>query len=290
VKNSEITDPLFREAVEAIDAGDMTALENLLQQHPKLIATRLHYPEGYYFKDPYLLWFVADNPIRMEKLPPNIVDITSLLIETVKRQAPDSLQLQLDYTLALVATGRIPREYGVQIAMMDRLIDAGAKPGDGLGALAHGNLEAAAHLLQRGGNLILAVAVGLDRVDDATWLVPIAGKAELLTALTVAAFYGNEKMIAFLLGNGADPNCYPAKETGFHTHATPLHQAVYSGSLASVKLLVDAGAKLDMKDKVYQGTPLGWAEYMPTEDGYDDAAKQNFAIIAAYLREKSREG
>jgi hypothetical protein len=28
-----------------------------------------------------------------------------------------------------------------------------------------------------------------------------------------------------------------------------------------VKVLVEAGAKLDTKDKVYHGTPLNWAEY-----------------------------
>jgi hypothetical protein len=28
-----------------------------------------------------------------------------------------------------------------------------------------------------------------------------------------------------------------------------------------VNVLVEAGAKLDTKDKVYHGTPLNWAEY-----------------------------
>jgi hypothetical protein len=28
-----------------------------------------------------------------------------------------------------------------------------------------------------------------------------------------------------------------------------------------VQLLVDRGARLDQRDKVYQGTPLGWAEH-----------------------------
>lgn len=33
----EILDPLFREAVSAIDAGDVSALERLLAAHPSLV-------------------------------------------------------------------------------------------------------------------------------------------------------------------------------------------------------------------------------------------------------------
>jgi peptide-methionine (S)-S-oxide reductase len=105
-----------------------------------------------------------------------------------------------------------------------------------------------------------------------------------LGALTAAAFYGKIDMVSFLLAQGTDPNGYPERSGGFHQHATPLHQAVYSGSLDVVKLLVEAGASLKAKDKVYEGTPLGWAEYVPTEEGYDDTAKQRFALIADYLR------
>src|SRR5579863_1335701 len=154
----EISDPLFREAVEAIDSGDINTLRNLLRVYPRLVRDRLDDPEVGYFKNPYLLWFVADNPIRIDKLPANIVEITGLLIDAVKREAAGSAQEQLDYTLGLVATGRIPKECGVQIPMMDLLIDAGAKPGGGKGALANGNLAAAEHLIKRGGRLTLATA------------------------------------------------------------------------------------------------------------------------------------
>jgi hypothetical protein len=151
MKNAEITDPLFREAVEAIDAGDITLLKKLLTLHPKLATDRLAYPNGQYFRDPYLLWFVADNPIRIDKLPPNIVAVSRLLIQYLKQEAPDSIQKQLDYTLGLVETGSISRECGVQIKMIDLLIDAGATPGDVMGAFAHGNVDAAKHLISRGG-------------------------------------------------------------------------------------------------------------------------------------------
>ena len=288
MKNSEITDPLFRQAVEAIDSGNITTLEGLVTAHPRLVKERLSSTEEGYFKDPWLIWFVADNPIRNEKLVPNIVEVTRLLIQAVKQEAAASAQEQLDYTLGLVATGRIPRECGVQIEMIDLLIDEGAKPGGGLCALAHGNIAAAQRLIERGGRLTLAAAIGLDRMEDVERLIHGADKDELLAALALAGFYGKPAMISYLLGVGADPNGYPESESGFHSHATPLHQAVYSGNLEAVKLLVGAGARLDVPDKVYGGTPLGWALYMPSEEGTDEAAKKNFAAIADYLR--GREG
>ncbi len=274
-------------AIAAIDSGNITLLENLLTEHPDLVRSRFDHPAKGYFKHPYLLWFVADNPIRIEQLPENIVAITQLLIDAVKREAADSLQEQLDYALGLVATGRIPQECGVQLEMMDLLIDAGAKPGGGEGALASGNVAAAAHLIKRGGKLTLATAVGLDRIEDVAQLAPMAGAGGQLTALTVAAFYGNLPMISFLLGLDVDPNGYPESDSGFHSHATPLHQAVSAGSLESVKLLVEAGAKLDAVDKIYDGTPLEWAKYLQT-DSADKADKKKFALIASYLLEKEQ--
>jgi peptide-methionine (S)-S-oxide reductase len=59
-----------------------------------------------------------------------------------------------------------------------------------------------------------------------------------------------------------------------YSHATALHHAVYSGSLDAVKALVEAGADLETKDTIYEGTPLGWAEYSKQSE------------IAKFLREK----
>ncbi|MCR8561393.1 ankyrin repeat domain-containing protein [Mucilaginibacter sp. BJC16-A38] len=283
MKNTDITDPQFLQAVEAIDAGDINELETIITKYPRLVKERLQTTEPGYFKDPYLLWFVADNPIRIEKLPPNIVEITSLLVQAVKREAPDTYLRQINYTLGLVVTGRIPRECGVQIAMMDLLIDAGAAPAGTMGAFAHGNIDAAQHLINRGDKLTLPAAVCLERMDDINRLGIVASAGEKLTSLTAAAFYGKSDIIKLLLKMGADPNGYSEHNSGFHSHATPLHQAVYSGSLDAVKILLEAGAKPDAPDKIYNGTPLGWARHMQTDDSYDEAGKNKFAVIESYL-------
>jgi ankyrin repeat protein len=160
--------------------------------------------------------------------------------------------------------------------MMDLLINAGAQPGGVLGALAQGNVSAAAYLIDRGDHLTLAAAVGLERMDDVRRLSATAGKEERLTALTVASFYGKPHLISLLLALETDPNGYPGKDSGFHWHATPLHQAVSSGSLDAVKLLVAAGAKLDAMDRRYEGTALGWAQHMRNENG-------KYQLIEKYL-------
>lgn len=285
METADISNPIFLQAVNALDAGKLDELQELVNQHKTLLRDRLITPnEEGYFKDPYLIWFVADNPIRNPKLPPNIVETTRFLIDAVKREAPDTYQQQVDYTLGLVATGRIPRECGVQIAMMDLLIDAGATPGSGMGAIAHGNIEAAQHLINRGGEISLASALLLDRKTDTDRLIGPATYAEKLTALTAAAFYGKADLVKYLLDKGTDPNGYPEQGTGFHSHATPLHQAVSAASLDVVKLLVDAGARLDIPDTIYEGTPLDWAIHMQTETN-NETEKAAYAGIAAYLKE-----
>ncbi len=38
----------------------------------------------------------------------------------------------------------------------------------------------------------------------------------------------------------------------------PLHQAALGGHEAVVRLLVGRGARPDIRDTIWQGTPLGW--------------------------------
>lgn len=281
MNNLEI-DKLFREAVSHIDAGEADKLQRFLDDNPQLVHVRLESPGSWlrdlvdgalegYFKQPYLLWFVAENPIRHEKLPTNIVHITKTIIAAAQQERVESLQEQLDYALGLVVTGRVPREAGMQLELMDVLIDAGATPGPGHGALSGRNLEAAAHLVKRGGELTLATAICLDRDTDVERLAMEASARDKQIALVATALNGKAKAVARLLQLGVDIDAY---STGIHTHATALHHAVDSGSLETVKVLVEAGARLDTKDKVYQGTPLDWAEY------------EGRAEIADYLRKR----
>jgi len=302
--NFDIADPLFRRALAALDAGDADTLAQLLDSHPGLVRQRLDTPAEGYFRHPFLLCFIADNPIRKGRLPGNVVAMAAIIIQAIRRQAADTLREQLDYAVGLVATGRIPWECGVQAGLIDLLIDAGATPGDGISALANGNPDAAWQLIRRGGRLTLAAAVGIgfERVgigseDEVDRLIADAGKRERQLAVVVAAFYGRADILARLIGPGIDLDAYPDEVSGFHSHGTALHQAVSSGSLEAVKVLVEAGADTGKRDRIYDGTPLDWAEYLQREPeagiayGKFPAAagekKERFWRIADYLRERT---
>jgi peptide-methionine (S)-S-oxide reductase len=226
-----------------------------------------------YFRQPYLLWFVAGNPIRNDRLPSNIAEMARGIARAATSARAERLQEQLDYTLGLVVTGSVARESGVQSELIDALIDAGASPsGPAHGALGGRNLAAAERLIERGGELTLAAALCLGRFEEARRLAARASKVDRQTALAAAALNGKPEALAFLIDLGVDLNAY---STGIHPHATALHHAVNSGSLEAVQVLVEAGARLDTKDRVYDGTPLDWAEYL----------KQ--PAIAACLRERA---
>jgi len=270
-----IRHPLFREAVAALDSGDLAALEALLAAHPELVRDRLPEGEGgeAYFHRPYLLWYVAGNPIRHERLPDNIVEIARAIVAAARREAPDDLQKQLDYALGLVSSGEVPRRQGVQIALLDTLVAAGARP-DGalLPALGHKEVAAAERLLAHGAALTLTAAVCLGRTDDALRLLPAAAAEERQMALAGAAFYGRAELIPPLLAAGAPVSAYNPK--GLHAHSTALHQAVAADSLPAVRALVEAGADLSLEDTIHHGTPLAWAEYLGK------------AEVAEYLRSR----
>jgi ankyrin repeat protein len=96
-------------------------------------------------------------------------------------------------------------------------------------------------------------------VDDVVSLRPSADAEARPRALFLAAQHGHVKIVRLLLDAGEDPNRYNPE--GNHAHSTRLRQAVLAGDEAVVRLLVERGARLDIRDTVWQGTPLGWALY-----------------------------
>ena len=65
---------------------------------------------------------------------------------------------------------------------------------------------------------------------------------------------------SILLDAGEDPNRY--HPVGGHSHCTPLHQAVGYGTMELVRLLVEHGARVDIKDVLWKATPAGWAHHV----------------------------
>jgi hypothetical protein len=317
MNDAAILDAAFHEAVSAIDAGDVATLERLLASHARLVRDRLHSPGSWlrdkvggaldgFFRQPYLLWFVAEDPVRNGKLPRNIGQVAQTIIRAARLAGVDNLQEQVDVALRLVCWSWIARECGVQIELIDVLLDAGASP-DGRevyegrygthsdAAIYNGNFGAADHLLKRGAALTLTTALCLGRWADAERLALAATLPEKQDAFVQAALNGNAEALRRMLALGVDPTTVSAQN---QSHGTALHHAVWSGRLDAVKVLVEAGADLTRRDTIYDGTPLGWAEYGAQQqrgasrcdknaaEVHRAAQMKQYDEIATYLREK----
>ena len=265
--HERIEDSIFRHGVGLIDAGDVEGLRAYLKAHPKLARQHVQFEGTNYFHNPGFVEFVAGNPVRHQTLPKNIVDVARVILDKGVDQAA------LDETLALVATGSVPRECGQQIPLIDLLCEYGADV-DGairIAAVLY-ELDAVRALLRHGARMTMAVAGALGRIDDVRQLIPNAHEEERHLAFALAAQYGYVGIVSLLLDAGEDPDRF--NPVGGHSHATALHQAAGNGVLGVVKLLVERGARTDIKDILFGGTPLGWAKYEGKKE------------VEAYLREK----
>lgn len=252
--HERIEDATFRRAVDLLDAGDITGLRAHLNQYPNVVHQHVVFEGGNYFRNPTLLEFAAENPVRHGTLPGDILEVTKVILDAgVERSA-------LNQTLMLVSTGRVPRECRVQLPLIDLLCDHGADPNSGLHAAAlHGEPEAVNALIGRGARIDLPVAAAMGRIEDARLLLSGASSEDRHLALTVASDFGHVEVVRLLLDAGEDPNRY--NPVGGHSHTTPLHQAAGAGHDEVVRLLVERGASLDLKDILWQATPADWARH-----------------------------
>jgi Ankyrin repeats (3 copies) len=258
----------FRQALDLLDLGDVVNLRAYLNKRPHLVREHVIFEGGNYFRNPTLLEFVAENPVRHGTLPGNIVEVAKVILDAGAKED----QSALDETLGLVSTGCVPRECCLHIPLIDLLCEYGAEPTSALlAALAHGELEAADALLRNGAHIDLVVAAGLGRSLDFQRFLPASTSEDRHRALALASQYGHADIVRLLLDEGCDPNRY--NPIGLHAHSTPLHQAAAWGHNQVVRLLVERGARPDIKDKTNgQGTPADWARH----EGHKD--------IEAYLQ------
>ena len=257
---------LFEAAVEAVISGDVTTLRSLLRDNPELIrarSTRRHRAT--------LLHYVAAIGVvgGRQKTPANAVEIAKTLLDAGAEV--DALADMYDTkctTMSMLVSSCHPADAGLQVALAETLLDHGAAivgPGSRcqsaiITALAFGYADTAETLARRAEpSDDLASAAGLGRRADVVRLLPAADAESKHVALALAAQHGHADVVRLLLDAGEDPSRYNPE--GFHAHSTPLHQAVEADHANIVRLLVEYGARLDIRDTVYQGTPLDWATH-----------------------------
>ena len=264
----------FESAVEAVVDGEIGFLESALAADPALVHARS--TRVTHFDPPVhratLLHYIAANGVEnfRQRTPGNAVAVARTLLDA--GAAPDAVADMYGgqcTTMSMLASSDHPARAGVQVALIDTLVDFGASVeaiGEGawtsplLTALTFGFADAAEALVRRGARVdTLAAAAGLGRAADVDRLLPTAVSQDRHRALALAAQLGHPAIVERLLDAGEDPNRYNPKAA--HSHATPLHQAVWRGHAPVVRLLVERGARLDQRDTIYKSTPLGWAVY-----------------------------
>jgi len=268
-QHERIDDPVFRLAVGLVDDADIEGLRSYLSEHPTVVHQRVVFEGDNYFRNPSLLEFIAENPIRHGRLSSDVLDVAAVILEAGARTD----QAALDSTLGLVCSGRVPRECDVQIPLIRLLFRFGANVAGAMGAaISHGEFGAAEELQRCGALLDLAAAAAMGRVNLVREQLHTSTHEVRHIALALACQYGHLEVVKLLLDAGEAPSRY--NPAGFHSHSTPLHQAALAGHFDVVRLLVERGAQLDLKDVLYDGTAADWAEHA----GRDE--------IAEYLRSR----
>ena len=248
----------FEAAVDAIVAGDLAGLKKLLSENPDLVrarSTREHRST--------LLHYVSANGVEdfRQKTPPNIVEITKALLDAgADVNAESDAYSGGSTTLGLVATSVHPERAGVQIALLETLLERGSRidqpsaAGNGqsvvAGCLANGQPKAAKFLADQGAPLRLTGAAGLGLLDAVRDSFDNAGKSERDSAFLYACGYGRTEVVEFLIAKGVDVAVH---DPG---HRTGLHWAAYAVHLRVFEVLLRNGCPVDTKDDYFGATPL----------------------------------
>ncbi len=278
----------FEAAADAIVSGDLAVLKKLLADHPTLVrerSTREHRST--------LLHYVSANGVEdfRQKTPKNIVEITNLLLDAgAEVDAESEAYGGGCTTLGLVATSVHPERAGVQIALLQTLLDRGAslqKQSAGNnhsivhGCIANGQPAAARFLAERGAPLDLESAATVGRLDVLERFFSGTGELDprqVQSAFFYACGYGCVESVRFLLDRGVDPAARnPQGET-------PLHWACWSPQPEAIEILLERGVPVDVKDERFEATPLDMALWTWNKTTEEEVRQQCYKAVALLAR------
>jgi hypothetical protein len=219
---------LFERAADAVVAGDLDTLRQLLDEHPHLARARSPRPHR-----ATLLIYCGANGVEefRQRTPPNAAAIAELLLT---RGADANAACRLygggSTTMGLLTTSIHPREAGVDGDLIRVLARFGValSPRDLDHAIDSGAARAAAAIAAAGVPIeTLFAAAGLDRLD----------------------------VMADLVSRGADVN---ARWTPWSS--TALHAAAAMDRAAAARFLLEHGADRSLEN-IWGATPAGAARY-----------------------------
>jgi len=257
---TRIADPDFRAAVAALHAGDLVGLERLLDAKPNLLQARNMGPEVYrrakrkqYFRDPKLFWYVANNPNFVATMPDNLVELVRAMLARGVESA------DVDYALELTMTSGGLGEGRLRAGLMRVLLVAGAKPSPATVVAVGGEkqLDALRSLLDNGYTLTLPVAAAIGASHALGELLEHASAQEIQIAFGLAVINDHLRCARMALAAGAEVDAY----LPYHAHSTALHQAALNDNVDMIELLATSGARADVRDLLWDGTPAEWAQH-----------------------------
>jgi len=283
----------FEAAVDAIVSGDAARLKTLLREHPELVrarSTREHRST--------LLHYVSANGVEdfRQKTPGNIAEITRILLDAGADVNAESDAYGGGSTaLGLAATSVHPEQAGVQIELLQTLLDHGANiehPGLAgnqhsaiRGCLANGQGQAARFFASLGVPMTLEEAAGVGRLDvvesnfdEEGPLRPGATREQMESGFLYACGYGRSEVVQFLLEKGIDADWRNGDgQTG-------LHWATYGQHVEVVRLLLRHGARVDVRDGAFDGTPLDWALHGWSGTSHAAQRERAYDVVALLAR------
>jgi ankyrin repeat protein len=282
----------FEAAADAIVSGDVAGLKKLLADHPGLVrerSTREHRST--------LLHYVSANGVEdfRQRTPKNIVAITNLLLDSGAEVDAESEAYGGGCTaLGLAATSVHPERAGVQMALLQTLLDRGASlekksGGNGHsivhGCIANGQPAAARFLAELGAPLDIEGAAAAGRLDVLQTFFgedgaprPETNPREIESAFFYACGYGSLAAARFLLDRGIDPAA--RNEQG----ETALHWACWSPEPEAIKLLLERGAPVDAKDNRFHATPLDMALWTWNNKPEEEVRQRPYEAVALLVR------
>lgn len=251
----------FETAVDAIVAGEIATLTQLLRDRPELVrarSARRHHST--------LLHYIGANGVEAfrQRTPPTAVAIAAILLDAGADVNAVADMYRGSTTLGLVATSLHPKLAGVQQQLIQLLLERGAAIDDPAVAggrslvhscLANGQPDAAEYLARRGAPLDLESAAGIGRLDVVRSLLGdddaarrSVTEAQAESALLSASANGRSAVAELLLERGVNVDVRVDGFSGVNAAAT-------GGHLETVRMFLARGASLELRNR-YDGTSL----------------------------------